>query len=168
MRITKITIDGKKIGETNMQALAKVLREKIQEAGFITDVDVVNSSCIKLGLHMKSFIIDTKVHGYNTRHNPYSNPRRTSVPSWNQRVEYNNIVNKCLDKYNISANIKSGCFTIRQGVNSMNESDWHNQVPDWMHHNEMRGWYLEEGFDEDAAKERKRQARKERKLKLAI
>ena len=162
MKITRIKCLKAKV---SLEDIAADLRLKIADEGFITEVRVVNSSRIDLGLHMKSFVVDTKIHGYNTRHNPHSNPKRTQVPSWDQRVLYNEIVNKCLDKYNISANVTSGCFIIRKGTESMSEYDWHDQKPEWMYHNESRGYYVEEGFDEDAFKERRRQAARERRAK---
>lgn len=162
MKITRIKCLKAKV---SLEEIAADLRLKIADEGFITEVRVVNSSRIDLGLHMCSFKIDTKIHGYNTRHSPHSNPKRSSTPSWNQRVTYNEIVNKCLDKYNISANVTSGVFTIRVGSDSKNESDWYDQIPHWMHHNESRGFYIEEGFDEDEFKERRRQAARERRAK---
>jgi hypothetical protein len=160
MKITRIKCLKANV---TLEEIAADLRLKIADEGFITKVRVVNSSRIDLGMHMKSFVIDTKIHGYNTRHNPHSNPKRSSTPSWTQRVTYNNIINKCLDKYNISANIKSGPFTIRLGTKSFIENDWYDQKPEYLYHNESRGYLLEEGFDEDEAKKRKSQAAKARR-----
>jgi hypothetical protein len=143
MKITKMRINGKVLTAVQMAMIQNELAVEIYKAGFLTSISKVNASHLRLGLHMCSFKVDTTIHGHNVRHNPSLGQRRTSTPTWAQRVEYNNIVNAVLDSFNVSANVKSGPFTIRQGNEAMNQSDWLNQKPDWMSQNETRGWYVE-------------------------
>ena len=67
---------------------------------------------------------------------------RTNVPTWNQRVTYNNVVNQVLTFFNVSANVKSGDYTVRHGLEAMTERDWYNQKPMWVTMNEDKGYYV--------------------------
>jgi hypothetical protein len=136
MRITKIKdFDGSKIGSDGLEVLQLALTNVFKDAGFITEVSIVNSSSIKIGLWMRCFSVDVQKHGYNAivYKNNFMNLKkgykRTTVPTWDQRVEFNNILNKVLDSHHVSANIKSGPFTIRKGTESMTENDWMHQTP---------------------------------------
>lgn len=138
MRITGIRYSNdKKVTEHTLNELCSIIASKMERAGFITGTEVLNSSAIKVGLHMSSFRINTSKLGHNARVGKYvSSPKgykRTDVPTWDQRVEFNNIVNSILDKNGIKATIKSGCFTVRDKVKGAHiESDWENQTPIWM------------------------------------
>ena len=126
MKFTKVkTTDNSQLDLDMLgQALVLTLRKK----GYITEFSTISASGFKLDLHMQSFKIDTEKLGYNYRTGCYVNTKtgfkRTNVPTWSQRVDYNNIVNKVLNKYKISAKVVSGDFNIRDGVTSKTEYDW--------------------------------------------
>lgn len=148
MKFTKIRNRfNEKLNETSLQVLSIELLKKLNEAGFITDWHIVNSQSIKLGMHSKSFTVDVKRLGYNARYNPFSRTKlgytRTSTPTWDQRVQFNDIVNSVLNEFGITCNVKSGPFTIRKGGISLNENDWYSQKPDYLWHNESRGFTIE-------------------------
>lgn len=169
MKITKIRMNGQKLTAEQMAKLKQKLSFNLSKAGFVTDVSIVNSTCIHLGCNRKSFIINTALLGYNTRYNPHSGPKRSSTPTWNQRVTYNNIINDLLNHHKITANIVSGPFIIRKGDQCYTETNWFQQIPEWMLHNENKGHYISKGFDFVAQKERqksrRRQLREEKKRK---
>jgi hypothetical protein len=146
MKLTRIRCKGKKIHNDLMHVIGKHLRVTLKNAGFITEYYVINSSRIDLKLRMRSFKIDIGKLGYNASYNPHTEYkvgyRRTCTPTWQQRVDYNNIVNEVLDSFNVSCNIVSGCYTIREGLESMDEYDWQDQKPMWQYHNENRGIYI--------------------------
>lgn len=145
MKVTKIKgKNNKRLTPLAMQLLIMTLNARLRKVGYITEVSQLNSQSIRIGLRMRSFSVDLKVHGYNTQHTPYGS-RRTNLPSWEQRVEYNNIINDVLNKFGISCKVVSGPFTIRDGYTNMSESDWHKQVPGWVLHNQIRGYYIEQG-----------------------
>ena len=126
MKFTKVkTTDDSQI-DLNMLAEALVLA--LGKKGYITDFTIKSKTGFTLGLHMRSFKIDIDKLGYNYRTGHFVNTKtgykRTDVPTWNQRVDYNNIVNSILNRYKISANVTSGNFIIRDGVNSKTEYDW--------------------------------------------
>lgn len=137
MKATKIrTKTGLKTSETHLALLTMNIVRKCAVAGCRTEATVINSTSIKIGLHMCSFRIETKKIGYNARVGGHCDSpkgyKRTDVPTWDQRVEFNDIVNECFNSSGLTANIKSGCYTIRSGARSFNESDWSNQKPTWM------------------------------------
>lgn len=119
------------------------LKRRFNKAGFLTGVDVASDSGLKIGLHMCSFRIDTKKHDRNLRHNPHLGSKLTTTPTWDQRVEFNDIVNAVLNKFKVSANVKSGPFTIRVGETARTEWDWSHEKPGYITHNECRGYYVE-------------------------
>lgn len=162
MKITRMNIKGKKLSST-MADVVFELKKRFSKAGFITGVSVVNSQSIKIGLHMRSFSLDVTKHDRNLQVNPYGK-RLTNLPTWDQRVEFNNIVNSVLNKFKVSANVKSGPYTIREGLDSFNEDDWHNQKPDWLRLNEFSGWYIEPVNEKAYLKEKQRLANEKRKL----
>ena len=143
MKITRMRIKGTKLGGLRMNALMVELKRRFNKAGFITGVNVQNNSSLHIGLHMRSFKLDVTKHDRNLRHSPHSSPKLTDVPVWDQRVEFNDIVNAVLNKYRVSANIKSGPFTIRSGTEAMTEGDWLDQKPFWITQNENNGYYIE-------------------------
>lgn len=146
MRITSLrTKSGKKLTALQIQHLVVKLANKIKKSGFITGVDSVNSSSIRIGLHMKSFTVDVSKLGYNARIDGYSAKRskkgyvRTNIPTWEQREQFNHIVNDVLDSLKFSAHIVSGQYLIR------NKS--HGRVDYWErpegHYNPYSGQYNE-------------------------
>lgn len=110
MKITRF----KSRSELNSINLSEILRIKLENAGFITDVDIASG---KIGLHMKSFVIDTGKLGYNARVSRYRPSKkgyvRTNTPTWEQREQFNHIVNDFFDKYHLSGTIKSGAYLVR-------------------------------------------------------
>jgi len=52
--------------------------------------------------------------------------RRTNVLSWDDWVKVNNALNKVMDNWGLSANIKTlgGKFVVRQGKHALTEKDW--------------------------------------------
>lgn len=165
----KITSMRQRGAIPSTQVLADVmstLKRRLSKAGFITGVSLFSRTSIKLGLHMRSFRLDLTIHDRNLRHNPHLPPKLTDTPTWDQRVEFNDIVNAVLNKFKISANVRSGEFVIRKGTQCMTEDDWHNQVPMWSRSNESNGYYVE-AIDERAylaerAERRKQAARAKR------
>ncbi len=135
-------IQGKKLSEDKISQVVRDLSNLFGSNFFETEVNKVNSSSIKIGMHMKCFQIDPVKLGYNTRITPYRTSR-TRTPTWDQRVTFNNILNEYLTEQGISCNIKSGDFTIRKGLTAFTENDWHAQVPDHAHENTMRGYSIE-------------------------
>lgn len=138
MRITGIRYkSGSKASEAELKQLCKTAVNKLEVQGFITEAHVLSSSAIKIGLPMRSFRIDVNHIGHNARISQHvSSPKgykRTDVPTWDQRVAFNDTVNALLDKWEIVALVKSGCFTVRDKLKGAHsESDWENQVPSWM------------------------------------
>ena len=141
-------MNGKKMKSSELEALVQTLLAKLEIAGFLTEGSVINSSSIKIGMRMKSFVINVQKLGYNARYNPYGKSKkgysRTSTPTWDQRVQFNDMVNQVLNDLNISANVTSGPFTIRKGLDNFDESDWEDQKPEYLWHNEARGFKITE------------------------
>lgn len=129
--------------EKFLENLCQTIILRAAAKGFNTEAHTLNGSAIKIGLHMASFRINTAMLGYNGRISRFvSSPKgykRTNVPTWEQRVEFNDLVNDVFDKYGLLANIKSGCFTVRDKKKGRhNEYDWENQTPSWMgYHGDM-------------------------------
>lgn len=142
MKITKIKTLNK--SQIDLRIVAEMLEIQLNKVGFIVNSYVINSSRIDLKLHGRSFSIDTTVYGHNTSY-CLGNKKRTNVPSWEQRVCFNYIVNMVMDFYGLSANIKSGAYTIRIGTKGFVETDWNEQKPEYERHNESRGFYKELG-----------------------
>lgn len=135
--------------------IERTLRARFKRAGFITEVHAQTRSSLKIGMHMCSFRIDTNVHDRNLRHNPHLPSKLTNVPTWDQRVVFNDIVNAVLNKFRISANVRSGEFTIRKGTECMTENDWSDQKPSWITENECRGYYVEACDEREYVNERR-------------
>lgn len=163
MKVTKLRMNGEKLNDRNFLVLITELQRAFAHAGFITDVNQVNSQALKIGLRSRCFSVNTAMHGRNLRHSPFGNPKLTDVPHWGQRVQFNNIVNNVFDRLNISAKVTSLVFIIRDGETVYQEQDWENQKPNWMHENEARGYYIEavdeKAFIQERRKERNAEAR---------
>jgi hypothetical protein len=144
MKATSIRYNSKngggKLTARMLEELCNAILFQTNKAGFITGANVENGSSISIGLHMSSFRVNTEKLGHNARLGDYIDSpkgyKRTDVPTWDQRVEFNNIVNKCFDKFHLDANIKSGPFTVRDKIKGANdEQDWENQTPEHL------GWH---------------------------
>lgn len=140
MKLNKISKQGKKLNSIQMNALVIKLDKAIKRAGFISGVKIINSSAITISGHMRSFSIDVAKLGYNARVNQITATttkagfKRTDVPTWTQREQYNHIVNDVLDSLKLSANIKSGDYEVRSSVDGRVNS-W--ELPE-VHHNGFR------------------------------
>lgn len=137
MRITNLkTKNGKKLDSNEMNVLLCRVAFQIRKAGFITEVSQNNSSSVRIGLHMKSFTIDTSILGHNARVNEWTLKRckagyaRTNIPTWTQREEFNHIVNNVLDSLKLTAHIRSGEYTIRT-VRDGRVNQW--EMPETFH-----------------------------------
>ncbi len=140
MKITKMRVKGKIPSTDVLLAIERELKESFTRAGFITNVSFGDTrSSMKIGLHMRSFSIDVSKLGYNAT--IYANSlamnlrngyKRTNVPTWNQRVKFNQIVNKVLTRNKVSATVRSGPFLIRDGLKALKEVDWRFQVPEYL------------------------------------
>ena len=145
MKFTKIRIDGKIPSSEVMEQIARDLEATVRAAGYEAYSEVTSKSSIKLSNNQSSFKVNIARHGYNTRHRMNGSKMRSHSPTWDQRVEYNNLLNKVLDDFGVSCNVRNSFFKIRKGTEHFTESDWHEQKPDFMYHNEARGFYIEKG-----------------------
>lgn len=129
MKVTCMRKDGRKLTWGELDDVCNALIARFEFSGFITEVHQLGLTSIKIGLRMRSFRINTEMLGHNARLGYLNGLRqlmqcshtdvgfkRTDVPTWEQREEFNHIVNAVFDKYDISANIKSGPYTIREGL----------------------------------------------------
>lgn len=141
MRATGIRYNPAQDGSMGLKPTERILDELCQailaatgKAGYITDAHRLTGSAIKIGLHMSSFRVDTAKLGHNARVGRFvKSPKgykRTDVPTWDQRVEFNDIVNDVFDRYGLVALIKSGSFTVRdKREGRKDEGDWQYQKP---------------------------------------
>lgn len=136
MKITKLrhVKTGKTVSLEERVNLANQLQREFDKAGFYTDV---NDEFTTIGLGGKCFTIDVDKLGYNARVNNgvngmgqtlnYMGPvgfKRTSLPTWDQRVEFNQIVQRVLNKNGVTATVKSGPFVISKDGHNYTENDW--------------------------------------------
>lgn len=170
MKITCIRIGKERIkpAQVDLEAIELLLRMRFARAGFITDVFPMSSTSIKVGLRQRSFKLDLTRHDRNLRHNPHMASTLTDTPTWEQRVQFNTIVNSVLNKLKISANVKSGPFTIRKGREVFTEGDWYDQKPEYLQSNESRGFYIEECDEKEYLEERRIERNKAAKEKRAL
>lgn len=155
MKITKLRYHNQIPSTDLVLDLERTLRRRLASAGFITEVNALTRTSMKIGLRMRSFKIDRAMHNRNLRHNPHLPSVLTDSPTWAQRVEFNNIVNNVLDKFCLSANVRSGLFTIRRGVKCMTEQDWHDQKPWHIVYNETVGFFIEACDEREYLKEQR-------------
>lgn len=143
MKVTYMRIQGKKPTPEQLSFIIADLTREFNDAGFITSVDATSSTGLNIGLGGKCFTVDTGKLGYNALTGFYTmyggfidrggikGYTRTAIPTWDQRVKFNDILNKILDAYEVTCNIKSGPFIIRDRENGgYSEDDWESQVPD--------------------------------------
>lgn len=134
-----------KASQRDLKELIKLVEIKMLIKGFEVQGEIVNSSSIKLGSNKMQFRVIPEKLGYNTRVNPHLGMRRTRCPSWEQRVDFNRTLNRILDDLGYSANVFSGPFTIRQGLEHFQENDWRDQKPDYIRQNESQGFKVLKG-----------------------
>ena len=133
MKVTAIRIDGKKPTEKQLQDIIKALQKAFEKKGYKTYIDKLNSVALKIANSAGTFSIDTEKLGRTFRRdrNPWSNEIRfrsgRGVPTWDQRVDFNNTLNQVLDSLGVSATVgASGGFKIRKGTHSFTEDDWND------------------------------------------
>ncbi len=123
---------GGKPTERFLDELCEIIVAKAAKAGFITGSHRLTGSAIKIGLHMSSFRIDTAKLGHNARVGRTSaygwhgiqcpkGYKRTNVPTWEQREDFNHLVNDVFDKFGLVATITSGNYTVRTRSGRVNQ-----------------------------------------------
>lgn len=135
-------INGKKPASFQLESIVNDLRAEFIKQGFETEVEQKNSTAVKIGGGGKCFTVNVAQLGHNASigftngmgyfydNTGIKGYKRTSIPTWDQRVEFNDIINKILDAYEVTANIKSGPYTIRhKDLGGYSEGDWHDQTP---------------------------------------
>jgi hypothetical protein len=136
MKVTCIRDSNGLVPSTDLiLTLERLLKQRFKAAGFISVVNANTRVSMKIGLHMCSFRIDPSSHGYNAD-TGYIGSRckagykRTTIPTWKQREEFNHIINDCFDLLQLSAQIKSGPFVVRDKrsgrVNEWSSMDAYN------------------------------------------
>lgn len=160
MKITNIRISKAKPTSVQLVSIVVELRKRFAKAGFETGVEQLTSTSISIGLHMRSFQLDLSKHDRNL-YRSRCGDKLTNLPTWDQRVEFNDIVNAVLSKAKASATVRSGPFTIRKGFHEYTESDWHNQTPHWVEHNVES--VDEKQYIEERRERRNREARAKRR-----
>lgn len=170
MKLTKIRTNQNEIPSNKiLVSIINDINTQFKGKGFITEVSIINKTSIRIGQHMRSFSLDLSIHDRNLQCNPHLVPKLTNLPTWEQRVVFNNVINNVLNKHNISCNIKSGPFIIRKGSHSMTENDWLDQRPEYLLANIAKGFEIimldvsEKEFIKNRNKERY-QKQKEAKL----
>lgn len=133
MKITKIRDkNGESVDTYTLERVCIELERRFDKAGFITGVEI-RGSAIYCGMRMKSFTIDPKKRGHNADTSRYAQQtakgyRRTTIPTWDERKEYNHIINDVLDKFKLKANAYNSVLYIRY-YDSGRVNDWfHFQI----------------------------------------
>lgn len=152
MKLTKIRFKGMKPRQKQLQHLIREIQLQMKRLGFEVFGEILNSTSIKLSSNKCQFRVIPEIIGHNTRYSPHSLSKRTRIPSWDQRVDFNNKLNEILNRENVTAKAMSGPFIIRDGSEAYTERDWHRQTPDYIRHNQSLGYYIETGYDAEEAK----------------
>lgn len=176
MRATKLRHDdGAKLTKKMADEYAVLLEGELKAAGFITDVSAPTHTTLHLNYSSHAcFVIDTDLLGYNYReddHHSLVGWKRTAVPTWDQRVEFNDLLNLFLDRHKLKCNIKSGPYTVRTYENGgRTEWHWQHEKPFWQIQNEQRFGTIEKLTPsmEEEAKEKRREIYRERRKQKKI
>lgn len=127
MRVTMMRDKSGELPSTDtLLKLERELKRRFDRAGFITGITFGDTrSSMKIGLHMRSFRIDVAKLGHNADHSQSGRMckvgyKRTDVPTWSQRVEFNNIINNAFDRFGLSARIVSGEYEVRSRMGRIN------------------------------------------------
>lgn len=129
MKVTKIRTNKNEVPSTDViLELEKMLLASMKKNGFISGVEIKTRSAIKIGMRMCSFRIDTAKLGHNADYSYCGRKcktgyKKTNLPTWSQREDFNHMVNEIFDKLKLSANIKSGPYIIRDFTNGR-EYNW--------------------------------------------
>ena len=136
MKVTKIKCkDGTKFP---LDTLCARLEFEFNKAGFVAGTEIKNSQSISIGGHMRQFNIDTKKLGHNADYSQYAQKtckagfKRCDIPTWDQRVKFNRLINRVFNQFSLVANIKSGLFVVRT-IESGSIHNWfREEYPDWI------------------------------------
>jgi hypothetical protein len=164
MQVTRIrTKAGKFLTDKQYDRLVKEILSKTKRAGFETDcarltkriwgtdkkgyrkvIETLPLKSISIGMGFSCFRIIPKIHEYNGRMGHYiDSPKgytRTTVPTWDQRVEFNDLINDIFDAWKLSARIKSGPYLVRsRQTGRRDESDWSSEDPTGMQGDAVNG-----------------------------
>lgn len=127
MKVTKMKYKNTLPSTDVLLKLERMLKDKFKKAGFNTEVTLGDTRHnMKIGLRMKCFTIIPSVCGYNADVGYHGSTtskgyKKTCLPTWSQREEFNHIVNDCFDACKMSAKIVSGSFDIRTLDGRVNE-----------------------------------------------
>lgn len=134
MKITKMRREnGSSLEFQKNSQIVETLYFRLKMNGFITQVAQLTSTSIKVGMHMCCFRIDPKVLGHNADTSHYARQtkkgyRRTCIPTWDERVDFNNIVNDVLDEFGVKADVRSGDVIVRSFDNGRRYSWSHYET----------------------------------------
>ena len=125
-------INGQVPSTDQILKIVKTISRAYKQIGFDCPVSALNRTSIKIGEGYSLFRVVVSSRGYNAYVGSHiSSPKgykRTNVPTWDQRVEFNNILNGILDAFNVVCNVKSGPFTVRVKEGALGESFWSGQA----------------------------------------
>ena len=99
------------------------MAEKLAKGPLVPKIPALQ---LRIGIHMGCFRIDREKLGSNARidrnyQKTISGYQCTNVPTWDQRVQFNDAVNEIFDRFQISATITSGPYRIRKGMEGTKE-----------------------------------------------
>lgn len=128
MKATKIRVQAtqtKVSSDTLLTTLCETIVSRAAYLGFITESEVLSDTSINIGLHMRSFRIDVAHLGSNARpcRKSVKGFKKTDVPTWDQRKEFNALVNRAFCDFGLDALIVSGNYTVRT-LDTGPETDW--------------------------------------------
>ncbi len=114
---TKLRLAGKTLDQAQLSQIALNLEQKLREKGYSVNIATTGGK-----MTFKNIRLIPDITGYNIS----QLGKRGRILNWDDWVKVNNIVNKQLDRTEISANVSSlgGKFQIRQGKLSMTATDW--------------------------------------------
>lgn len=167
MKITRIkSLENR---ELDIEGIAQGLVTVLNDAGFKCGYNKVTRSGMNISGHRCSFTIDKDILGYNLRKNMSRDSltgwKRTNTPTWDQRVQFNQIVQRFFDANNLQCKAISGVFIVKDLEQNYDEYDWQDQKPDYMYQNERNGYNVIKRCNEKKYKELEKQCKKRAKLK---
>lgn len=115
MKISSIRSQGKRVKEALLRKVCKTLSERTVARGYVTHIAPIDNFEIIISNNLRLFTIDSNKLGYNAEYlnNESLVWRKSITPTWDQRVDFNNIVNDVLDEFKLEANVRSGFFVVR-------------------------------------------------------
>lgn len=121
MRVTGIRIKGVRPTHAQLTKIAVRLEQSFKRAGFNTGVYIENSTALNITAGGSTFRVNTERLGHNYRVNRSSlastkaGYKRSNLPTWDQRVEFNHAINDVLDAMSVTARVTAahGEFVVR-------------------------------------------------------